>query len=359
MILNQIPLFETDATNYLVKSPLNYVGGKFRLLNQMYDRESRSVDGEIVERSRLIPANIRTFVDAFCGGFNVGANAAASTIVGIDLDRDVIDILSWIRETPTLEALHCIWQIITRYQLGVSRDTDGTAMGKTSTRRRGALASVPDSSAAELETQEPSDGHDPYETSYYALRTTYNRARMRGKRKLDGFDMRAILVVLIAHGWRGNIRFSTRGFNVPYGWRTFNDRQARNFTEFSRRLRIGNASFQLGPFSDVEAWDLGEHDYVYLDPPYLISTAPYNENLCWEEEDDRELYAMLDRLHRRGVRFGVSNVLEHKGNRNEILAAWATNYNMRVLDFNYARAAHPRNKDTSATTEVFVTNCIV
>ena len=46
-----------------VKSPLNYVGGKYKLLKELIP---------------LFPKEINTFVDLFGGGFNVGINATAN-----------------------------------------------------------------------------------------------------------------------------------------------------------------------------------------------------------------------------------------------------------------------------------------
>ena len=43
----------------IIKSPLNYIGGKYKLLPQILP---------------LMPDNIKVFVDLFGGGFNVGIN---------------------------------------------------------------------------------------------------------------------------------------------------------------------------------------------------------------------------------------------------------------------------------------------
>lgn len=48
--------------NEYTKSPLNYVGGKFKLLPQIIP---------------LFPTNINKFFDLFGGGFNVGINVAS------------------------------------------------------------------------------------------------------------------------------------------------------------------------------------------------------------------------------------------------------------------------------------------
>lgn len=43
----------------MIQSPLNYTGGKYKLLPQILP---------------LFPGDIRVFVDLFCGGCNVGLN---------------------------------------------------------------------------------------------------------------------------------------------------------------------------------------------------------------------------------------------------------------------------------------------
>ncbi|WP_274599342.1 hypothetical protein [Enterococcus faecium] len=36
-------------------------------------------------------------------------------------------------------------------------------------------------------------------------------------------------------------------------------------------------------------------DFIYADPPYLITTAAYNENGGWSEKDEKDLYDYLDK----------------------------------------------------------------
>lgn len=53
---------KTDNTTY-IKSPLNYIGGKYKLLNQLFP---------------FFPRKINNFVDLFAGGCNVGVNINAN-----------------------------------------------------------------------------------------------------------------------------------------------------------------------------------------------------------------------------------------------------------------------------------------
>ena len=61
-----------------VKSPLNYTGGKYKLLPQIMP---------------LFPTNIDTFVDLFCGGGNVGINTLANHIIYNDKNHCLIELL--------------------------------------------------------------------------------------------------------------------------------------------------------------------------------------------------------------------------------------------------------------------------
>ncbi|MGN0026821.1 MAG: DNA adenine methylase, partial [Clostridium sp.] len=60
-----------------IKSPLNYTGGKYKLLKDLLDS---------------FPKEIDTFVDLFAGGFNVGVNIEANKIICNDHITYLIDL---------------------------------------------------------------------------------------------------------------------------------------------------------------------------------------------------------------------------------------------------------------------------
>ena len=60
----------------LIKSPMNYTGGKFKLLKQILPLFPEKIEG--------------MFVDLFCGGATVGINMDADTIEMIDKDTGEI-----------------------------------------------------------------------------------------------------------------------------------------------------------------------------------------------------------------------------------------------------------------------------
>ena len=98
--------------------------------------------------------------------------------------------------------------------------------------------------------------------------------------------------------------------------------------------------------------DLKENDYVLLDPPYLISQSEYNK--LWNEECEKELYKLLDELDKKGIRFGITNLVYHKGNKNKIFEKWSKKYFVHELTSNYI--SYNDNTIKNNSKEVFVTN---
>ena len=92
--------------------------------------------------------------------------------------------------------------------------------------------------------------------------------------------------------------------------------------------------------------------FVYLDPPHLISASEYNK--LWNEAKEAEMYEVLDELDKRGVRFGVSNLLRHKGQENPLLLELSKKYKVFEVSSNYISFNDNTVKKNSA--EVYVTN---
>ena len=63
-----------------IKSPLNYVGGKYKILDQIIPK---------------FPKKINTFVDLFGGGFNVGINVDADTVVYNDVIEPLCELMNY------------------------------------------------------------------------------------------------------------------------------------------------------------------------------------------------------------------------------------------------------------------------
>ncbi len=97
---------------------------------------------------------------------------------------------------------------------------------------------------------------------------------------------------------------------------------------------------------------------IYCDPPYLITTGSYNDGnrgfQDWNREKELQLLAFLDRANERNIRFALSNVLEHKGQTNELLMAWSKRYRVIDLTSSYSKSSY--NTQRGSSREVLIVN---
>lgn len=274
-----------------IKSPLNYTGGKYKLLNQILP---------------LFPKNINTFVDLFTGGCNVAVNVNANKIIANDLCTQVIDTYKGIQNNNTEKAIEMIEKIINEYDL----------------------------------SKENKEG-------YLELRKAYN----------DGNKEWHIFYTLLAYSFNNQIRFNKKGeFNMPFGKgrSSFNPTLKKKFEDFSNAIHNKNIKFTNNDFKKLNIDKLKDDDFVYLDPPYLVTEATYNTG--WNEETEKELLSLCDRLNEKGIKFAISNVLEHNGSKNEILINWSKNYNVNYLDYDYSNCNYHKKDNGHKSIEVLITN---
>ena len=97
--------------------------------------------------------------------------------------------------------------------------------------------------------------------------------------------------------------------------------------------------FYSKDFNDINFKQF-DKPFFYCDPPYLLGDASYNENGGWDETKETELLQYLKELSHNGIKFALSNVLEHKGNTNTILLNRAIDnkFNIIYLNKNYSNS---------------------
>lgn len=298
-----------------IQSCLNYTGGKYKLLSQILP---------------LFPQNIDIFVDLFCGGANVAVNVKANQIRCYDNINEIIELFNFIKNNDVEEIIVAIENVIERYEL-------------SSTYEHGYVYYDCDTSTGLAQYNRE---------SYMRLRNDYNSRRYQ-----TYYEKIILFYTLIIFGFNNQIRFNKRGeFNIPSGKRDFNSRLRDKLRKFSNKVRSLNINFEYFDFRDVDLDILDENDFVYIDPPYLITLASYNEQGGWTEDDERDLLSLLDTLNDRGIRFALSNVLECKGKMNNILIEWANRYAIHYLDYNYNFSNYQVKDKTSRTIEVLICN---
>ncbi len=301
----------------MIQSPLNYTGGKYKLLPQILP---------------YFPNKIDTFVDLFCGGCNVGINVQANRYIYNDSCEALIELFAVMQRINKEDFIQYIIRLIKEYGLSDVK-----------------------SKGYKYYNCNSKDGLSEYNRDkYYRLRRDFN------DREEHDEIYYVMLYVLIVYAFNNQIRFNRKGeFNLPPGKRDFNQNMYDKLYRFIESLQNQQALFGHNDFRNINYHELGINDFVYADPPYLITCASYNEQDGWKEEDEHNLLELLDTLNERHIKFALSNVLESKGKINEILLSWINSrmeYRMIELNFSYNNASYQRRNKEEKTREILVVN---
>ena len=149
------------------------------------------------------------------------------------------------------------------------------------------------------------------------------------------------------------LRFNGGGkFNLPVGNVDFNKNVVNalnNYFDFvkSKKIRFTTKDFR----NFFEKKEFSENDFVYLDPPYLITSSQYNK--LWNEKEETDLLDFIDELDKKGIKFALSNVTHYNGSKNDLLIAWMKKYNTHNIQSNYISY---HNNGKKKIKEVLITN---
>ena len=295
----------------IIRSPFFYVGDKYKLMHQIRN---------------LIPTNVSKYIEPFVGGGSSAINSLGQEYILNDVDEYVIKLheeLCKYSNNPD-ELFEKLFTLIDEYGLSCSY--------------RG--ITVPD----ELKKQ--------HVKTYYAKynKEAYNKMK-------DDFNETGdiiLLYLLLIYGFNHMIRFNKSGkFNLPVGNVDFNKNVYKALNDYLEFMKNNNVKFYNKDYKefllDIE---IDQDSYVFLDPPYLISMSEYNK--LWNEEKEQELCEFLDKLNEKGVKFGITNLITHKGKENTTFKEWSEKYIVHPISSNYISFNDNTIKKDSR--EVFVTN---
>jgi DNA adenine methylase Dam len=302
----------------MIQSPLNYTGGKFKLLPQILP---------------YFPNDIDVFVDLFCGGCNVGTNIQANRVIYNDLNEHLLYLYNTFKNLDKESTFEWIYQIIDKYQLSlVSRN------------------------GYDYYGCESSKGLGDYNREHFLkLREDFNNNTN------EDYYYYVMLYVIIVYAFNNQIRFNSKGkFNLPVGKRDFNKKMENKLSAFIDTLKAQNCYFTCKDFREFDVSQLDSNDFVYVDPPYLITCATYNEQGGWDENSERDLLSFLDKLSQNKIRFALSNVLRSKGKENQILIEWLNKntkrYKVIQLNYSYSNSNYQTKDKSSVSEEVLIIN---
>ena len=304
--------------NQFINSAMNYTGGKYRLLPQIFP---------------LFPERFTKFIDLFAGGAVVAVNVGnlyqnfVQEIVINDLNDKVIDFYRFLAEINEGELWMKLKHFIEKYGLSDTANKGYGFYGLNS-----------------------SDGIGKYnKEKFIILKNDYNTG------KFEGTDKQVAFYLLIVFGFNNQIRFNSKGeFNLPVGKRDFNLAMQKKLKEFQFSLKQENYQFFTKDFREITGFD--KDTFIYCDPPYRITLASYNENGAWGLQDDLNLFDYLDKVNEAGAKFALSNVVLHKNQENLELIKWSTKYHFHMLNYDYNNSNYHSGAKKSSTVEVLITN---
>jgi adenine-specific DNA-methyltransferase len=264
-----------DEFEVKYESPLNYIGSKAKMIEEI---------------KPYFPKSFSNFVDAFGGGFNVGINSTSEHIVYNELNHFVKDLVESFKINDTYQYLLYMRRIIKKYELK-KQDSE----------------------------------------SYINARNHYNSLPFE---KRDP----KLLYTIILYGFNQQIRFNgDHDFNNPVGMRWFNDKVLEKMISFSRIAKEKNIEFKNSDYSELNDV-INNNSFVYLDPPYRLTTGAYNDGKRgfngWGIEEEKRLFEFVDSLNDKSIRFMISYVMEHKGKTNGELKKWIESKGYRLIKVN-------------------------
>lgn len=301
-------IYFCEVDSSAIKTPVNYTGSKHTTLPDIM---------------KHFPKDYDRVVDLFGGGGSVSATILDRNplckVIYNDINKQLTSLMDFFYINKPADIIERVENVIDKYELSNSSLYGYEHYGARSS---SGLSKV-------------------NKTPYELLKKKYN-------------DNKSILLlyVLCLFSFNNQIRFNANGmFNVPVGKRDFNKNMKKKLNSFCDSIQTKRFSILSSDYKKVK---LKKNDFIYIDPPYLISTATYNEQGMWNEEQEIRLYNYLDELDKKGYKFALSNVFVHKGSNNEILINWSQKYNVHFIKKDYNNSSY---KSTSGkTVEVLITN---
>jgi DNA adenine methylase len=298
--------------NKIKRSPLFYVGDKYKLMKQLVG---------------LFPQEIDNFYEPFVGGGTVFLNIDAKKYYLNDNDKNLINIHRFLIGSANNPALFFknAEKIIKKYHLSRSYKED----------------IIPASLKKE------------WKKTYFARfnKEGYEKLRVRVNKHIKNNPL--ILYLLLIYGFNRMLRFNGGGkFNLPVGNVDFNKNVVNalnSYFDFVREKKVALSSKDFRTYFANRKYL--KNDFVYLDPPYLITSSEYNKR--WDQKAESDLLKMIDDLNKKGVKFALSNVTHYNGSKNDLLINWMKKYKTHKIESNYISY---HNNGKKQIKEVLITN---
>ena len=277
----------------MLKSPMNYIGNKYRLLPQMLE---------------IFPTHIESFLDLFCGGLDVSVNVNANKKYANDINHYLIGIYKAFQDNDYEEVMS--------YLLGKIRE-----YGLSKTNRE----------------------------AYLLFRDYYNQCEAR-----NPLDLYLLMNYGFNYQIRFN---NDHDFNNPFGKdrSSFNVSLQMRLQLFMHEIQdiiLTAKDFREVRYKDV-TFIYADPAYTLSIGSYNDGKRGFNG---WQLQDDLDLMAYLDDADRKGIQFALSDVLVHKGQSHSEMIKWAEKYNIHDMVCTYDNCNYQAKNSQYETREVLITN---
>lgn len=240
------------------------------------------------------PKDCTTLVDLFCGGGSVFVNSSFQNIIINDIITDLTDFYYQLRT----KQWSCILQNVLKYKINPNNQEE-----------------------------------------FVSLRQSYNKQK-------NCYKFFGLCSSCTNNMMRFNKKFQ---FNQTFGRRTINDNTIKKLFDYYNKIKsINSLRIFNKNFHDIE---IQKDFFVYLDPPYLITQAGYNH--YWSKQHQNKLYDYIIDLDNNGIKFGLSNMLYHKGIKNQNLDK-LKKFNLHIIQ-SFQNKAKKKSK-TEESVQIFITN---
>jgi DNA adenine methylase len=275
----------------------------------------------------LFPKGINNFYEPFVGGGTVFLNIEAKKYYLNDIDKHLINIHKLLIKNSKNPAQFYknVEKIIYKYKLSRSYKEDIIPVALKKEWKKTYFARF-------------------NKEGYEKLRTCVNNYKQNDP---------LILYILLIYGFNRMLRFNGGGkFNLPVGNVDFNKNVVNALNEYfdfvdDKKISITSKDFKKF-FSDKKYL---KNDFVYLDPPYLITASEYNK--FWDQKSESDMLNLIDNLDKKGVKFALSNVTHYNGSKNDLLIEWMKKYKTHKIESNYISY---HNNGKKKIKEVLITN---
>ncbi len=296
----------------ILRSPFFYIGDKYKLIKEI---------------RQYFPQEIDAFIEPFVGGGSVFMNVRANEYYLNDIDSYVIKLhrhLSKYANNPD-KLFALIDELV--YYYGLSRSYKEDII--------------------------PHELKRVFKKTYFAQFNKEAYIKMRADFNQSSRKNMTLLYLLIIYGFNRMLRFNKNGdFNLPVGNVDFNANVVATLNEYFEQIVLKHPTWYNKDYKAfIKGLKLSERDLIYLDPPYLITFSEYNK--LWNEKNEKELLALLDKLNDKRIRFAISNVTHYKERENTIFIKWCARYNVYPIKSNYISYHDNTIKEFN---EVLVTN---